>query len=290
MVKVIRFFFFAILSICLVLPLQGSSSSADNKETGVVIIVDNSGSIGDKASGGRDVPTAKFWLDDIKSKSQKYYIDDKSLEDVDMGLIEMGGVCETKILSKLGASKIDIRTNLNGIEPDPNLKASTPILESISQAINILGTKRHPKIVLFTDLGENCIDKVNVNQCTLVKRMEDKLSANQVKADLALVGYKVDPKYAPTATGFFPTFPGLNCISNSKDFNFKYFSGGDSNSSLGEATEGSFNFLKPQICYALICIGDININITIVVSVSVLVLLAGSWLALRRILVGKKIK
>lgn len=261
--KVIRFFCSAILAICLVFLLQGSTS----EEQGIVIVIDNSGSIGDKASGGRDIAVAESWLNDIKITSQKYYIGNKSLENVDMGLIQFGGTCEVEPLSELGESKDTIRNKLNTIRPRPDLDASSPIIESINRATYLLAGKDDPKIVIFTDLGENCT-KTALKQCAMIKRIEGLIANRLVKLDLTLVGYKVIPELAPDKTGF-PRFPGIDCIKNSELITFRYINGGGNLDSLDKAvrdiqpksTTGSSPSITVQCILSFNCGGIINITI-----------------------------
>jgi von Willebrand factor type A domain len=241
--KIIRFLYLLILIICLAFPLQGCSSSPLPAEKGIVLVVDNSGILGKTITGKLDISVANRWLKNIKDKSEKYYLKNKELENVDMGLVQFGGYCEADALAELGTPKLEIKNKLNAIQPYLNLTSSTGILKSISRASDLLVSKRDAKIILFTDMGENCI-KVE-DQCILVKRMEDQLAANQVNLDLALVGYGVDPSLSPTSQGF-PGLPGVDCIKKSRHINFKYFDAGKDNESLDKAVKDSFNFLESK--------------------------------------------
>jgi von Willebrand factor type A domain len=271
---------------CLIFSIQGYALSLLTSEQGIILIVDNSGSLGDTINGEREWSVAEDWLQNVAIKGKKYYLENKDLESVDMGLVQFGGTCQAVSLSELGASKSSIKKNLEEIKPYPHLNASTAILESISRAIDLLGKKRSPKIALFTDMGENCI-KVE-NQCTLVKRMEDVLSQNKVKLDLALVGYGVNPSLSPTAQGF-PGFPGLDCMKNSKYINLKYFDAGRNGEFLDKATQDSLDFLKgsgvstPAPIPASQCQLSIFCHSPITVTIGTIVLVFPAWSFRKRI-------
>lgn len=282
--KVIRFLYLLTLIICLVFPLQGYSSSPLPAEKGIVLVVDNSGSLGNTATGKLDLSVAESWLKNIKDKSKKRFLNNRELENIDVGLVQFGGACEAVTLSELGTPKSVIENKLDAIQPYPHLAASTGILKSISRAADLLGSKRYPKIILFTDMGENCT-KVE-NQCQLVQRMEDELSANKVKLDLAIVGYGVDPSLSPTSQGF-PGFPGLDCIKNSSYINFAFFAAEKDGESLDKATQDSLSFLESRStiqtnnqCRSVVFC---NSTITITIGSGVLVVLA-SWMFPKRIL------
>jgi von Willebrand factor type A domain len=278
--KIIRFFYLTILIICLIFPLQGCSSSPLPAEKGIVLVVDNSGSLGNNATGKLDRSVAESWLRYVKDKSERYYLNNKDLENIDMGLVQFGGVCEATTLSELGTPKSEIKTKLDAIQPYPNLTASTGILKSISRASDLLASKRYPKIILFTDMGENCT-KVE-NQCQLVKRIEDELGANQAHLDLALVGYGVAPSLSPTSQGF-PGFPGLDCIKKSPRINLRYFDAGKDNESLDKAIKDSLDFLKPETSIQQ-CTFVIFCNSTITITIGTGTLASIAWVFRRRII------
>ena len=219
-----------------VLPTQ--SSSIDSKK-GIMILVDNSGSLGDTPGGGRDIPTATAWLRHIKNTTQQHYVGNPTLKNIDMGLIQFGGQCDTVELAKIGSPKAKITKDLDTISPYPHLKANTPILLSISDAVNALSKKVEPKIVLFSDLGENCTP-IDGKQCTLVQRIESDLSKQRIPLTIAMVGYSARSglSTAGSAASVLDCFP-----EGSKLIKFGFFNGGNNLNSLDRATKASLDFL-----------------------------------------------
>lgn len=162
-----------------------------------MILIDNSGSIGDTgkkdASGKliRDIPTAKKWLNDIKTTVLNNYINNTTYDKIPIGLIEFGYNCKYKVLVKPATgNRPKLSKALSTITPSPYLEYTTPIVQSVIEASKQLKTSTNPIIVVYTDGGENCDEFTDL--CTGLKRIINNILIPNLIKELKLipVGYK----------------------------------------------------------------------------------------------------
>ena len=175
--------------------LAQSTTTSDQQ---IMILIDNSGSIGDtgkKDASGKpilDIPTAKKWLTDIKTTVLNNYINNTAYDKIPIGLIEFGYDCKYNVLVKPGiGNRPQLSTELSGITPSQHLEYKTPIIKSVIEASKQLKMATNPIIVVYTDGGDNCDEFTDL--CTGLKRIVEKiLIPNLIKGlKLIPVGYKV---------------------------------------------------------------------------------------------------
>lgn len=155
------------------------------KPDNIVFILDNSGSMKEMD----DTPRIKI---DAAIDVVQRNIDNKSLLATNMGLVVLGGNCESKVLVDLNSgesNRTEIKSKLNSIDHRKSTSGSTPIVDAIDKALGILQYKQgNRRIILVSDGLPNCNQP---NACDSVKKWDDLLQAKGIKFDMQIIGYGI---------------------------------------------------------------------------------------------------
>lgn len=150
-------------------------------DSGIIFIVDNSGSMAEVFNGDIKVNGAKESIN--KSIKQTYF------DSINMGLLEIGGYCEVKeLVSPALNNRQAILTATNLIHPRPYLDASTPIAKSIFEASQKLKQyKGEKRIILVSDGGANCQgnNEFPLSACDMVASLKNQ----GIDFSLKMIGY-----------------------------------------------------------------------------------------------------
>ena len=147
----------------------------------MVLILDNSGSMQDKDTNGRNKLAAA-------KQVVKDYIDNPRLNPTKIGLIELGGVCEVTELVPIGglSNRDKIKSAMNIVIPPPYDKGATPITDALQLAIDKLQKKGGTsQIILVSDGEPNCYDKNPKKPSELIEEARKK----GINFELEMIGY-----------------------------------------------------------------------------------------------------
>lgn len=164
-----------------------SSSSTQSRislsNSGLVLILDNSGSMGEVFEGDIKLNAAK--------KAIKNALENSQLDSLNMGLVEIGGHCSVQELVPLDLNnRQDIVTAANNVHPRPYLDGATPIAESIHKASKMLKNYRGEKrIILVSDGGANCQGEKDGDFPLSACDMVASLNNQGISFSLNLIGY-----------------------------------------------------------------------------------------------------
>ena len=160
-----------------------AQSQVSLPDSGLIFILDNSGSMGEVFEGDIKLNAAKEAINQALENSQ--------LDSLNMGLVEIGGHCNVKESVPPNINNRQaIVTATNNVHPRPYLDASTPIAESIYRASKMLknysGEKR---IILVSDGGANCQGEEDgefpLSACDMVASLNNQ----GIDFSLDLIGY-----------------------------------------------------------------------------------------------------
>jgi hypothetical protein len=158
-----------------------TSTEPDN----IVFILDNSGSMKEMD----DTPRIKI---DAAIDVVQRNIDNKNLLATNMGLVILGGECESKVLVNLNSgesNRTEIKSKLNSIDHRKSTSGSTPIVDAIDKALGLLQHKQgNRRIVLVSDGLPNCNKP---NACDSVKKWDDLLKSKGINFDMQIIGYGI---------------------------------------------------------------------------------------------------
>jgi hypothetical protein len=162
-----------------------ATAQIPTKSDNIVFILDNSGSMKEMD----DTPRIKI---DAAIDVVQRNIDNKSLLATNMGLVVLGGNCESKVLVDLNSgesNRTEIKSKLNSIDHRKSTSGSTPIVDAIDKALGILQYKQgNRRIILVSDGLPNCNQP---NACDSVKKWDDLLLAKGIKFDMQIIGYGI---------------------------------------------------------------------------------------------------
>ena len=151
----------------------------------IVFILDNSGSMKEEDD------TQRIKIDAAIDVVQRN-IDNKSLLSTNMGLVVLGGDCKSKVLVGLSSgesNRIYIKSKLNSIDHRKSTSGSTPIVEAIDKALEILQPKKgNRRIVLISDGLPNCNKP---NACDSVNKWDNLLQSKGINFDMEIIGYGI---------------------------------------------------------------------------------------------------
>ena len=158
-----------------------AQSQVSLPDSGLIYILDNSGSMAEVFQGDLKLNAAK--------KAMKQALENPQLDSLNMGLLEIGGYCEVKqLVSPDLNNRQAIIAASNNVRPRLYLDAATPIAESIYQASKMLekyqGKKR---IILVSDGEANCQGngEFPLSACDMVASLNNQ----GIDFSLKLIGY-----------------------------------------------------------------------------------------------------
>lgn len=161
--------------------VQAEVVSADD---GLIIIVDNSGSMQDVFKGDTKINGVKKAINEA--------MNNRDFDFINTGLLEMGGQCEVKELVSPGLNNRQIiRQASDNIRPHPYYASATPMAQSIYKAVNILQKYQGNKqIILLSDGGANCEGKGEfpLSACDMVASLQNQ----GIDFSFKLIGYAVE--------------------------------------------------------------------------------------------------
>ena len=158
-----------------------AKSQVSLPHSGLIFILDNSGSMAEVFNGDIKLNAAKEAVNKALEKPE--------LDSINMGLLEIGGHCVVKqVITPNINNRQAIITATNQIHPPPYLDAATPIAESIYKASKILKKyKGEKRIVLVSDGGANCQgeEEFPLSACDMVASLKNQ----GIDFTLDLIGY-----------------------------------------------------------------------------------------------------
>lgn len=159
-------------------------SEVSLENSGLIFILDNSGSMAEVFNGDTKLNTAKKSIDKV--------LGNPDFDSLNTGLVEIGGHCEVKELVPAHLNNRQaIITASSNVRSRPHLDAATPIAASIKKASEMLKKYSGKKqIILVSDGEANCQGEGEfpLSACDMVASLKNQ----GIDFSLDLIGYGAD--------------------------------------------------------------------------------------------------